>query len=85
MVAVMMEADTLPDIDAMNDMTERFQTIHDDLNRQVKERTKQVVRSEQMASVGFLAAGVAHEINNPLAILDGKLRQLKMRWKRPSP
>ncbi len=52
---------------AMNDMTARFQEIRDDLDRQVRLRTNQVVRSEQLASVGFLAAGVSHEINNPLA------------------
>ncbi len=69
--------------DAMNDMTARFQAIRDDLDRQVCERTKQVVRSEQLASVGFLAAGVAHEINNPLASiamcaesLEGRLHDL---------
>jgi len=67
---------------ALNDMTARFQEIRDDLDRQVRERTKQVVRSEQLASVGFLAAGVAHEINNPLASiaicaesLEGRLRE----------
>lgn len=53
--------------EAFNDMTERLRDMYRDLAQQVNERSRQLVRSERLAGVGFLAAGVAHEINNPLA------------------
>lgn len=65
--------------DAMNATTESFQSIKSDLNKQVSQRTREVVRSEKMASVGFLAAGVAHEINNPLASIAWSAESLETR------
>ncbi len=65
--------------EALNDMTANFQKIRTGLDREVQLRTKQVLRSEQLASVGFLAAGVAHEINNPLASIALCAESLEMR------
>ena len=74
-------------------MTERRLREEDALRAKVEELTvttarlteaqRQLVRSEHMASVGRLSAGLAHEIGNPLAailgmedlLLDGECRR----------
>ncbi len=46
-------------------------------NRSLKEAQQEIVRAEKMASVGRLAAGIAHEIGNPIGIVLGYLELLK--------
>jgi signal transduction histidine kinase len=41
------------------------------LNRELKQAEQAMIRSEKLASVGRLAAGLAHEIGNPLSALLG--------------
>jgi signal transduction histidine kinase/integral membrane sensor domain MASE1 len=51
----------------------------------VKQRTReleiskvQLINSSKMASLGEMASGMAHEINNPLAIIQGKVKVISM-------
>jgi two-component system, NtrC family, sensor kinase len=49
----------------------------EDLIRQLEETQEQLLQSEKMASIGQLAAGVAHEINNPIGFVNSNLSTLQ--------
>lgn len=44
---------------------------------QLEQTQSQLLQSEKMASIGQLAAGVAHEINNPVGYLNSNITSLK--------
>lgn len=46
------------------------------LNAELKSAQSQMLQREKMASIGQLAAGVAHEINNPIGFVASNLRSL---------
>jgi signal transduction histidine kinase len=67
-------------VNGVNRMADRFQEAEQDLQARVRERSEQLVRSHKLANVGFLAAGVAHEINNPLSIIGMAAESIEMRF-----
>lgn len=48
----------------------------EEANRELKAQNELVIRSEKLASVGRLSAGLAHEIGNPLSIIQGYVEML---------
>ena len=48
-----------------------------EMNKKLEEAQNQLLQSEKMAAVGQLAAGVAHEINNPIGYVNSNVSALE--------
>jgi signal transduction histidine kinase len=78
-------------LDTVQQQNEELKAWGDQLDRKVVERTielektnkllvqaqQQLVLAEKLAAIGEITAGVAHEINNPIAVLQGNLDVLR--------
>ncbi len=74
-------------LNQVQDRDQRLRAYAEDLNARVEARTaelreanaklettyRQLVMSEKLASIGEITAGVAHEINNPVAVIQGNV------------
>lgn len=74
-------------LDVIDEKTRSLQSWANELDAKVAERTRelaqsnaslrkaqqQLVKSEKLAAIGQLTASVAHEINNPIAVIQGNL------------
>jgi two-component system NtrC family sensor kinase len=79
-------------LDEVQERDKQLREWADDLNVRVEERTaqlqeanqklettyQQLVMSEKLASIGEITAGVAHEINNPVAVIQGNVDVVRL-------
>lgn len=78
-------------LDLVQERDVQLSRWNEELNRRVEERalklqratlqletaTRQLVMSEKLAAIGEITAGIAHEINNPIAVMQGNLEVIR--------
>ena len=78
-------------LDQLQERDSQLRAWNEELNARVEERTrelqlannrleattKQLIMSEKLAAIGEITAGVAHEINNPIAVMQGNLEVVR--------
>jgi signal transduction histidine kinase len=62
------------------------ETLHERVEtrtEELRQKELQLAHGERLATIGTLAASVAHEINNPIAFVQSNLNRLEELWRKP--
>ena len=57
----------------VNQMADKVNLSERELNRKIDQQKATAINSARLASLGEMAGGIAHEINNPMAVIIGNL------------
>ena len=61
--------------------TQELQFERDSLEQQVKEKTRDILKSEKLAVIGELASSLGHDLRNPLTVIKSSLELIKIKSK----
>ncbi len=65
-------------------MTKDFESQKNELEELLKLRNDQILSQSKYSELGMMSAGIAHEINNPLTVIQAKVSQLLRYYKDPT-
>lgn len=65
---------------ALDEKSKQLSRYASQMETLAEERAKQLVNAERMATIGIMAAGIVHEINNPLTFISSNIQILKSVW-----
>ncbi|NTV53463.1 MAG: response regulator, partial [Candidatus Firestonebacteria bacterium] len=61
-------------------MNEELRKYSSEMEALALERAQQLVQADRLVTLGTMAAGIAHEINNPLTVVQGNIKLIKRIW-----
>jgi Signal transduction histidine kinase regulating C4-dicarboxylate transport system len=68
-------------LEMANTITEQYQDLHN-MTQELKNTQFNLIQKEKLASLGEIAAGIAHEINNPMGFISSNFEIMKQYMKK---
>ena len=70
-------------MDEAEHLASNLHQLVEERTAELRQKDLQLAQGEKMAAIGTLAAGIAHEINNPMAFVTSNLNRLAELWRKP--